>query len=63
MIAAWEETLAVRDGVFLQLALLTVWAVWIYTALPRWQRIMHIAGILLFVALFVITTVNLWQPV
>jgi hypothetical protein len=59
---AWEETLAVRDSVFVQIAILTMLAMCLYTIFPRLHKWMRVIGVLLFVALFFVTVFNLWQP-
>lgn len=59
--AEWESSLAVRDGVFLQVFFLTSLAYLAYRLLP-WRKIILPAGLVLFLALFALSLVNIWGP-
>jgi hypothetical protein len=64
MIANWESSLAVRDGVFAQIFALTVLAVLLYRATPRFQLWFQVSGLVIFLCLFVTGLFNiiLWTP-
>lgn len=60
--AEWESSLAVRDGVFMQVFILTGLVYLAYRLLPACQKIILTAGLVLFLALFAVTMVNIWEP-
>lgn len=66
--ADWEISLAVRDGVFAQIFLLTLLALIAYRAwaapYPRRKWLAQTAGLFLFVGLFIASVANiiLWIP-
>jgi FtsH-binding integral membrane protein len=66
--ADWENSLAVRDGVFAQIFMLTLLALIAYRAwaapYPRRKWLAQTAGLFLFVGLFIASVANiiLWTP-
>lgn len=62
--AEWESSLAVRDGVFLQVFLLTGLAYLAYRLLasrPIWRTLCTSAGLVLYLVLFAVSVVALWE--
>lgn len=66
--AEWEQSLAVRDGVFAQIFLLTLLVLALYRAWaapdPRRRALAQMAGLVLFIGLFLFSVANiiLWTP-
>lgn len=64
----WEKSLVVRDGVFAQIFLLTLaalFAYWAYAAPdPRRRALAQLTGLVAFIGLFIFSLANiiLWTP-
>ena len=62
--AEWESSLAVRDGVFVQVFFLTCLAYLVYRLLaarPIGRVLSVSAGLVLFLGLFTVSVVALWE--
>ena len=63
--ALWESSLLTRDGVFMQVFLITCLAVWLYRLFPvTARRWLLVVGLGLFTGLFIFSVWNIvtWSP-